>query len=154
MPDWREVMRLQPAAIPRLIADLIHGALVWELSFGGDHELRQIVSRITHAGYYHHPGMGELIERQTQQIAEGVMERLWESRSEGPIIRSELESQLDIDLDTITIEQAERVLAAYGTGWFHRLEAKPERGPLSKLSKFYRMKNDPERLEYGDVNGA
>jgi transcriptional regulator with XRE-family HTH domain len=152
MPDWREYMRLQPAAIPRLIADLVHGSLVWELSMGWDDEIRKIVSRISNGGYYHNPGMQELVERQTQQIAQSVMERLWESRSEGPIIRHELERHLGVDLDTITIEQAERVLEAYGTGWIHRLDSMPERGPLSKLSKFYRMRHDPELLEYGDVN--
>jgi hypothetical protein len=152
MPDWREYMRLKPAEIPRLIADLVHGALVWEISKGSDHELRRTVSRISHGGYYHNPGMQELVERQTQQIAKGVMERLFDSRTEGPIMRSELECQLGIDLDTITIEQAERVLEAYGIGWIDRLDSIPERGPLSKISKFYRVKNDPDRLEYGDVN--
>lgn len=154
MPDWREVMRLQPAAIPRIMADIVHGALVWDLSIGSDHELRQVVSRFIQGGHYHHPGMQELIECQSKEIARSVTERLWESRSEGQISREELELRMGINLDAISIQEAERILEEHGMGWIERLDRVPEHGPISKFSQFYRIKNDPELLEYGDVIGA
>jgi len=150
-PDWREVMRLRPAKIPRSISDLVHGMLVWELSCGWDWELRQIVSRLTTGGCYHHPGMQELIECQTKEIASSVAERIWESRIEGPILRDELESSMGINLDTITIQEAERILEEHGLGWIERLDQLPDKGPITKFKKFYRVKNDPNLLEYGDV---
>lgn len=151
MPDWREVQRLQPAAVPRMIAELLHGVLVWEASWGVNIELEKIVSRFTIGGLYHHPGMQALIERQANEIASAVSERLWQSRSGGPILREELERRMGINLDAITIQEAERILEEHGMEWIRRLDSIPECGPISKFSQFYRMKNDPELLEYGDV---
>ncbi len=151
MPNWREVQRLQPAAVPRMIAELLHGVLVLEASLGWNIELEKIVSRFTIGGLYDHPGMQALIERQANEIASAVSERLWQSRSGGPILREELERRMGINLDNITIQEAEQILEEHGMGWIERLDHQPDRGPISKSKKFYRVMNNPNLLEYGNV---
>jgi hypothetical protein len=154
MPDWRQLVHLSPASIPDFVAEAIKVHLIWQLSLGVENGLAFIIGSLRRMNTYESPALVELVTSQKCEVRDRVSEKIWARRKESRVQRSDLEKRFKIDLSSIKTEVAEKILQEQGFGWIGRLDNVPKAGLIPQMLKFYRIKNDADRVAYTDDDGS
>ncbi|MEI7908088.1 MAG: hypothetical protein WCK77_00500 [Verrucomicrobiota bacterium] len=138
MPDWRFLLHEDPTSIPDLIAKTIRAQLILELSFALENGISNMVSLFFRMGTFANPGLKSVLNDQRNRVENSMGNRVWSrSPDQGKHQDLDLEARYGIHLNSLTLEQMERVLQGEGVGWASKLQHLPEEGILADAAKFY-----------------
>lgn len=142
MPDWRFLLKENPALIPELISQAIKAQLILDMSYGHENNIGNMISLFDRIGTFINPGTESLVDGVVRgEVERSMGNRAWSRRSSrNEDSDADIESFYGVDLRDLTLEKIKKLLDGEGFGWASKLEHLPQRGILADAGKFYDRK--------------